>query len=134
MLTLGDRLGAVPLLVLPAGAYAAFAEGFADARTRLSEPLFVLPTASGATWAISLSDLLVAASLIVFFLELFKAMATRRVALVNLALAVVLFVACLAAMLVLPPFATSTFFLLTLMILLDVVAGFIATAARDEER
>lgn len=134
MLTLGDRLGAVPLLVLPAGAYAAFAEGFADARTRLSEPLFVLPTASAASWAISLSDLLVAASLIVFFLELFKAMATRRVALVNHALAMVLFVACLAAMLVRPNFATSTFFLLTLMILLDVVAGFIATVARDDDR
>jgi hypothetical protein len=134
MLTLGDRLGAIPLLVLPAGAYAAFAEGFADARARLSEPLFVLPTASDASWTISLSDLLVAASLIVFFLELFKAMATRRVALANHALAVVLFVACLAAMLVLPPFATSTFFLLTLMVLLDVVAGFIATAARDEDR
>jgi len=119
MLTLGDRLGAIPLLVLPAGAYALFAEAFADARARLAEPLFLLPTASGATWTVSLSDLLVAASLIVFFLELFKAMA---------------FVACLASMLVLPPFATSTFFLLTLMVLLDVVAGFIATAARDEER
>ena len=100
----------------------------------MSEPLFLLPTASGATWTFSLSDLLVAASLVVFFLELFKAMATRRVALVNHALAMLLFVACLAAMLVLPPFATSTFFLLTLMILLDVVAGFIATAARDEDR
>ena len=134
MLTLGDRLGAIPLLVLPAGAYALFAEAFADARARLAEPLFLLPTASGATWAVSLSDLLVAASLIVFFLELFKAMATRRVALVNHGLAMLLFVACLASMLVLPPFATSTFFLLTLMVLLDVVAGFIATAARDEER
>ena len=134
MLTLGDRLGAIPLLTLPAGAYAAFAEGFVDARARLAESLFVLPTATGASWTISLSDLMVAASLIVFFLELFKAMATRRVALVNHALAMVLFVACLAAMLVLPPFATSTFFLLTLMVLLDVVAGFIATAARDDDR
>jgi hypothetical protein len=134
MLTLGDRMGAIPLLILPAGAYAAFAEGFADARARLAEPLFVLPTATGASWAISLSDLLIAASLIVFFLELFKAMATRRVALVNHALAMVLFVACLAAMLVLPPFATSTFFLLTLMVLLDVVAGFVATVARDDDR
>lgn len=134
MLTLGDRLGAIPLLVLPVGVYALFAEAFADARARLSEPLFALPTATGATWSVSLSDLLVAASLVVFFLELFKAMATRRVALVNHAVAMLLFVACLAAMLVLPRFATSTFFLLTLMILLDVVAGFIATAARDDDR
>ena len=28
MLTLGDRLGAIPLLVLPVGAYALFAEAF----------------------------------------------------------------------------------------------------------
>jgi hypothetical protein len=134
MLTLSDRLGAVPLLVLPVGAYAAFAEGFADARSRLAEALFVLPTASGASWTVSLADLLVAASLVVFFLELFKAMATRRVALVNHVLAMVMFVACLAAMLVRPNFATSTFLLLTLMVLLDVVAGFIATVARDEDR
>ncbi len=134
MLTWGDRLGAIPLLVLPAGAYALFAEAFADARARLTEPLLRLPTATGATWPVSLSDLLIAASLIVFFLELFKAMATRRVAVVNHALAMLLFAVCLAAMLVLPNFATSTFFLLTLMVLLDVVAGFIATAARDEER
>lgn len=134
MLTLGDRLGAIPLLVLPTGAYAAFAEGFNDARTRLIEPLFLLPTSSGARWAISLSDLLVAASLIVFFLELFKAMATRRIALVNHTLVMVLFVVCLVAMLIRPNFATSTFFLLTLMVLLDIVAGFVATVARDESR
>ena len=45
-----------------------------------------------------------------------------------------LFVALLVELLLLPAFATSTFFLITLMVLLDVLAGFIVTivAARRE--
>lgn len=46
----------------------------------------------------------------------------------------VLFIVCLVEFLLLPAFATSTFFLLALMVLLDVLAGFIVTivAARRD--
>ena len=54
-------------------------------------------------------------------------------AVANHALTILLFIVCLAALLLLPQFSTSTFLLITLMILLDVVAGFILTFAPPGE-
>jgi hypothetical protein len=76
---------------------------------------------------VSCADLLLAAALIVAFIELLKGIDDRRIAIANHALSIALFVLCLAAMLLAPAFATSTFFLITLMVLLDLVAGFIVT-------
>ena len=50
-------------------------------------------------------------------------------ALINHVLSMLLFVTCLLELLLTPAFATSTFFLLTLMVLLDVLSGFIVTVA-----
>jgi hypothetical protein len=126
-------LAAIPLLVLPVAAYAVLvltmAGGFdaADAHARITRPLFRFSTAGGGVWPVSGADLLLAAGLIVAFMELLKAFDDRRVAIANHALSIGLFVACLVAMLLAPAFATSTFFLITLMVLLDLVAGFIVT-------
>ena len=54
---------------------------------------------------------------------------SHRVVIINHALSMMLFVACLVEFLLAPAFATSTFFLLTLMVVLDVLAGFIVTIA-----
>lgn len=134
-------LGAIPLLALPVLAYnliviAAVPQGFASdvAHLRMAEPLFTMSMASGGLWPVSLGDLLLAASLVVLFIELLKSANSRRTAIVNHALSMVVFVGCLVEFLLAPAFATSTFFLLTLMVLLDVLAGFIVTivsARRD---
>ena len=53
---------------------------------------------------------------------------------VNHGLSLVVFIVALIEFIVLPEFGTSTFFMITLFTLLDVVAGFtvtIATARRD---
>lgn len=134
-------LAAIPLLVIPVGAYAVLALTLGGglfsihAQARLTRPLFHLTTAGGGVWPVSAADLLLAAALIVAFVDLIRGMGDRRAAMVNHALSIVLFVACLAAMLVAPAFANSTFFLITLMVLLDLAAGFIATMrqAADEE-
>jgi hypothetical protein len=58
------------------------------------------------------------------------------VAIVNHALSMLLFIVCLVEFLLFSAFATSTFFLVTLMVLLDVLAGFIVTivaSRRDVE-
>lgn len=131
---------AVPLLALPVIVYNVAAltlvGGFSagDASGRMSEALFSLTMTSGATWPISLGDLLIAVSLVVLFIELLKSTTSRRVAIINHSLSMVLFIACLVEFLLSPAFATSTFFLITLMVLLDVLAGFIVTivsARRD---
>jgi hypothetical protein len=133
-------LAAIPLLVIPVAAYAALALTLGGglfsihAHARLTRPLFDLTTARAGVWPVSAADLLLAAALVVAFLDLIRGMGDRRAAMVNHALAIALFVACLAAMLVSPAFANSTFFLITLMVLLDLAAGFLATMGQDPER
>ena len=131
---------AAPLLLLPVAAYNLFVltldEGLRsiEAHARLTAPLFQLTTAPGGVWPVSVADLMLAASLVVLFVELIKSTGSRRLAIANHALSMVVFVACLVEMLMAPAFATSTFFLITLMVLLDVLAGFVVTlaAARQE--
>lgn len=131
---------AVPLLALPVIIYnlvaLTLAGGFRamDASVRMTDKLFTIQMTSRAEWAVSLGDLLLAASLVVLFVELLKSTTSRRIAIINHSLSMVLFILCLVEFLLFPAFATSTFFLVTLMVLLDVLAGFIVTivAARRD--
>ncbi|HEV2364459.1 MAG TPA: hypothetical protein VGS12_09730 [Caulobacteraceae bacterium] len=131
---------AVPLMVLPVLAYNLFALtlpggfGSAAAASALYRPLTSLRTAAGGVWPISLADVMLAFSLLVFFVELVKASGEPRAAIVNHGLSIVLFAACLAEMLAAPAFANSVFFLITLMTLLDVVAGLVLTMAARRDR
>ena len=61
------------------------------------------------------------------FIELLKSTTSRKVAIINHSLSMILFIVCLVEFLLFPAFATSIFFLITLMVLLDVLAGFIVT-------
>jgi hypothetical protein len=125
-------LAAIPLLLLPVAAYAVLALTLggglyaSDIHARITRPLFEFSTAAGGTWPVSAADLLLAFALIAAFLEMLKSIEDRRVAIANHALSIALFIGCLAAILLAPAFATSTFFLITLMVLLDLVAGFVA--------
>ncbi len=131
---------ALPLLALPVVIYNLIALTFtggmasADASPRLTQPLFSITMPSHVEWPVSLGDLLLVASLLVLFIELLKSTTSRTAAIINHSLSMVLFIACLVEFLLLPAFATSTFFLITVMVLLDVLAGFIMTivAARRD--
>jgi hypothetical protein len=130
----------LPLLALPVIGYnlLIFAlvpgnrHGSADAR--MGEALLQVPMASGGHWAVTLGDLVVLVSLLILFVELLKSTGSRHIAIINHSLAMLLFIACLVEFLLFRAFATSAFFLVTVMVLLDVLAGFIMTivAARRE--
>jgi len=131
---------AIPLLIVPVVVYnvavLTLVGGFsaADASVRMSEQIFAIHMTSGSDWPVSLGDILIAVSLVVLFIELLKSTTSRRVAIVNHSLSMLLFIGCLVEFLLSPAFATSTYFLITLMVLLDVLAGFIVTivsARRD---
>jgi hypothetical protein len=131
---------AFPLLALPVLIYNLIAltldGGFKTqaAQVRMTDQLFTIHMPTGADWPVGMGDLLVAVSLVVLFVELLKATTSRRIAIINHSLSMVLFILCLVEFLLAPAFATSTFFLITLMVLLDVLAGFIVTivsARRD---
>jgi hypothetical protein len=122
---------ALPLLALPVVAYnvliMTLAGGFrgADAAAHLAAPLFTVKIASRADWSVSLGDVFLMGALVVLFVELLKSTASHQVAIINHSLAMLLFIGCLVEFLLFPAFATSVFFLLMLMVLLDVLAGFI---------
>lgn len=131
---------AFPLLALPLLVYnlvaLTLAGGFKamGAQEKLGEKLFSITMTSGGSWPVSLGDLILAGSLVVLFIELLKSTTSQKVAIINHSLSMILFIICLVEFLLLPAFATSTFFLLSLMVLLDVLAGFIVTivsARRD---
>ncbi|MFK0298119.1 hypothetical protein ACIQTU_02755 [Brevundimonas sp. NPDC090276] len=125
---------AIPLLIVPVVIYnlvillgGAGADPLLGPTSVLGEVLFRVPMTSGATWSISIGDLILFLSLILLFVELLKSTSSQRVAIVNHALSMALFVICLVEFLLLPGFAGSVFFLILTMVLLDVLAGFIVT-------
>ena len=131
---------AFPLLVLPVLLYNLVllsmkgGLGSTEAAAQLAQPLFTIHMTSGGAWPVSLGDLFLAAALIVMFIELLKSANSRNVAIINHSLSMILFVGCLVEFLLLKGFSTSVFFLITMMVLLDVLAGFIVTivsARRD---
>jgi hypothetical protein len=98
-----------------------------DASAQLAGPLFTIPMTSGGSWPVTLGDLFLAGALIVLFVELLKSTNSRNVAIINHSLSMILFVVCLVEFLLLKGFSTSVFFLITLMVLLDVLEGFVVT-------
>ncbi|MGB2930809.1 MAG: hypothetical protein WBB88_00365 [Methyloceanibacter sp.] len=123
-------LSAVPLLAFVMIAYVAFAWAGAD----FNLPRFSPTMPSGGVWQITLSDMLLTVALFVLFFEILKSTRTGGNSVVDHALSMIVFVACLILFLIWQPAATSLFFLITLTALIDVIAGFSATirAARRD--
>jgi hypothetical protein len=123
-------LAAVPLLGFVVIAYVAFAWAGAD----FTLPRFNPTMPSGGVWPITLGDMLLTGALIVLFFEVVKSTRTGGNSVVDHALSMIVFVVCLILFLVWQPAATSLFFLITLISLIDVIAGFSVTirAARRD--
>jgi len=100
-----------------------------DMRARLDTDVFEIPMTSGVIWHITPGHALIAGSLLVLFFELLKSTGIGRAAVMNHAFSLILFVVCLVEFLLFPAFATSVFFMIMTMTLLDVMAGFMVTIA-----
>jgi hypothetical protein len=88
----------------------------------------------GAVWAVTSGDLLVILSMAFFFVEILKSTSTGTSTIANHAVSMIVFIICLIEFLLFKNFATSVFFILTIMSLLDVLAGVVVTiisARRD---
>ena len=79
-------------------------------------------------WAISTGDLLLILALIVLFMELVQSSGSGTSTLVNHGLSIAVLLVCILLFLLVPLFASSVFFLITLMALIDVAGGFTITA------
>lgn len=155
----GNPMGAIfnvfPLILIPVLIYNIWAFGRTatgttalDVRGHLEREWFAVPMASqepnaalaGAMqtveWSVSFGDLLVLLALGLLFIELLKSTSTGTSAIFNHALSMLVFIICLVEFLLHPAFATSVFFLIMVMSLLDVLAGVVVTivsARRDVE-
>ncbi|HHK75307.1 MAG TPA: hypothetical protein ENJ57_09105 [Rhizobiales bacterium] len=96
--------------------------------------VFQIAMVSGVVWRLSVGDIFLVACLFLLFIEIIKATHTGASALFDHALSTLLFVLCLVEFLLVARAATSTFFILTVIALIDVIAGFsitIRAARRD---
>lgn len=128
-------LNIIPLLSIPVLIYNVIAVSgntFASVdwvRDRLDQDWIAVPMTSGATWMITPGACLIVLSLLLLFFELLKSTHTDGTAVMNHALSMIIFIICLVEFLLFPAFATSVFFIIMLMALLDTMAGFMVTIA-----
>jgi hypothetical protein len=100
----------------------------------LGERFLGLPMISGVEWVLTKGDAIVLLAVTFLFLEILKSTSTGTATIINHGISLLLFIICLVQFLLMPNFATSTFFILMAMTLLDVLAGVIVTivsARRD---
>lgn len=118
----------IPLLALPALWYALLALFSGGAPGEFAQWLaaawFTLHNFSGDLWTLSLGDVIVIVTILAFFFEVLKATRTDGRSLINHALATFVFVVSLIFFLTTKGFSTTTFFLILLIQLVDVIAGF----------
>ncbi|WP_419808620.1 hypothetical protein [Sphingomonas sp.] len=93
-----------------------------------------IPMLSGSTLSLAWGDLLLLLSVGCLLAEVIKSAHTGSAAIVNHMLSLGLFIVCLVEFLLLPSFASSAFFLITMIVLLDALAGMVVTiiAARRD--
>ncbi|MBD8067086.1 hypothetical protein IC608_16570 [Devosia sp. PTR5] len=124
-----------PLLVFPFLAYNLVVFlFFRGDPVNWSAGLLAIPMPSGMSWAISAGDFLLVIGIIMLFFEVLKSTQTARNSIIEHMLSMVLFVLFLVEFLLVGAAASSVFFLLMVMSLIDVVAGFtvsITSASRD---
>jgi hypothetical protein len=140
---MGAIFNVFPLILIPVLMYNIWAFGrtatgttAADVRALLDRPMFSLPMASTESGAVSGGDFMLLLALVLLFIELLKSTSTGTAAIFNHALSMLVFIICLVEFLLHPAFATSVFFILMIMALLDVLAGVVVTiiaARRDVE-
>ncbi len=124
-------LSSVPLLAILVIAYnvLVFVAG-----PSLNASVFTFSMISGVEFALTVSQLLITIGLVLLFIEMVKSTATGSNSIVNHGLSMLVFVICLVEFIIVKEAGNGTFFLITMLALFDVVAGFavtITTARRD---
>jgi hypothetical protein len=108
--------------------------GGPDLKAWLSQTLFTITGISGDSWNLSPGDLIVVLGVVILFFEIIKSTRTDAISLINHGIAALAFVLFLLEFLIVKGFMNSTFFILMMMQLVDVIAGYTVTvvaAKRD---
>lgn len=108
--------------------------GAFDPSVVFNEVLFQVPMISGALWSFTVGNMLIIFTLGLLFMEILKATRTDGNSLVDHGLSTMVFVICIIEFLTVKEAATSVFFIIMFISLIDVIAGFSVTirAARRD--
>lgn len=117
-----------PLLLIPLAIYNIIV--FLMPGVTLAEPLLTLTLMSGAQWPVTLSDILLALGILLLLLEVMKGARPGAKYLTDHLLSLIVFGAAGAEFLLWPKFGTSTYFLLSLLSLVDFLSGIALRARR----
>src|SRR5271155_93040 len=110
-----------PLLLIPLAIYniiVLLTPGVSPA-----QPLVALPLTSGASWSLTLSDLLLALGIVMLLFEVIKGARPGAKYLTDHLLSLIVFGGAVAEFLLWPRFASSTYFLLALLALVHFLTG-----------
>ncbi len=123
----------VPLLIVPFIAYNIqiyINGGISIWSNKITE----LTMISGATWVMTMGDLMIGLGLLLLFLEIIKATRVGANSIIDHLFSTFVFIAYLVEFLIVKDAAHSVFFILMIIALIDVLAGFsvsIRSATRD---
>lgn len=124
-----------PLLIVPLLAYNLVAFVFFGGGVGgWNNQLFTIPMMSGQAWSLTSSDLMLVVGLVALFFEIVKSTQSGRTSVLEHMLSTLVFIIFLVEFLLVGAAASSTFFILMVMALFDVIAGFtvsITSAGRD---
>jgi hypothetical protein len=120
-----------PLLLIPVAIYNIVAFLF---RTGFTDVLFSVRLLSGATFGVTLHDILVTIAILLLFVEIMKSTRVGIRSVVDHILSLLLFIAMIGEFMAVPLAATSTFFTMVMLAFVDVISGYtvgIRSAQRD---
>lgn len=123
----------IPLLIVPFIAYNIqiyINGGISIWSNKITE----LTMISGATWVMTMGDLMIGLGLLLLFLEIIKATRVGANSIIDHLFSTFVFIAYLVEFLIVKDAAHSVFFILMIIALIDVLAGFsvsIRSATRD---
>jgi hypothetical protein len=117
-----------PLLLIPLAVYNIIV--FLMAGVSFADPVLKLKLMSGAEWPLTLSDMLLALAILLLLFEVIKGARPGAKYLTDHLLSLMVFGGAAAEFLLWPKFGSSTYFLLTLLALVDFLSGLALRARR----
>ena len=130
-------LANIPLMIIPFIIYNVIALGISatsGSNDVWQNEIFSLGMLSGATWVMTLGELMITFTLVLLFVEILKSTRIGANTIIDHLLSTFVFIAFLVEFLLVPSAVHSVFFILMMIALVDVISGFsvsIRSATRD---
>ena len=121
-----------PLLVIPFAIYNIIA--FLTPSISWTAPVATIRMMSGQDWVLTWEDLLIALAILLLAVEIMRATRMGMRTIVNHILGMALFIVMLLEFLLVREAGRSTFFLLTMIALVEVLAGFIVSIRSSQRQ